>query len=247
MFNHGIIEKSTPLMLLLILLSLGIGGMVQIIPLFKVESTIEPVSGVRPYSPLELIGRNIYMREGCYNCHSQQVRPFRDEVDRYGHYSLAAEGVYDYPFLWGSKRTGPDLARVGGKYSNEWHAAHLRAPRDVLPVSIMPAYAFLERRELDYDDIELHLRTLRFIGVPYDDADIEAARDDIVSQALPDTGDSGALRDRYADAPLGPFTGHTEGVNEMDALIAYLQVLGTMVDFTTFDPDTMLQGQEVGR
>ncbi len=246
MFNHGIIEKSTPLMLLLILLSLGIGGMVQIIPLFKVESTIEPVSGVRPYSPLELIGRNIYMREGCYNCHSQQVRPFRDEVDRYGHYSLAAEGVYDYPFLWGSKRTGPDLARVGGKYSNEWHAAHLRNPQAVLPESIMPDYAFLER-PLDYDDIELHLRTLRFIGVPYDDADIEAARDDIIAQAQPDTGDSTALRERYADAPLGPFTGHTEGVNEMDALIAYLQVLGTMVDFTTFDPETMLQGQEVGR
>ena len=246
MFNHGIIEKSTPLMLLLILLSLGIGGMVQIIPLFKVESTIEPVSGVRPYSPLELIGRNIYMREGCYNCHSQQVRPFRDEVDRYGHYSLAAEGVYDYPFLWGSKRTGPDLARVGGKYSNEWHAAHLRNPQAVLPESIMPDYAFLER-PLDYDDIELHLRTLRFIGVPYDDDDIAAARDDIVAQALPDTGDSTALRERYADAPLGPFTGHAEGVNEMDALIAYLQVLGTMVDFTTFDPETMLQGQEVGR
>lgn len=246
MFNHGIIEKSTPLMLLLILLSLGIGGMVQIIPLFKVESTIEPVSGVRPYSPLEQIGRNIYMREGCYNCHSQQVRPFRDEVDRYGHYSLAAEGVYDYPFLWGSKRTGPDLARVGGKYSNEWHAAHLRNPQAVLPASIMPGYAFLER-PLDYDDIELHMRTLRFVGVPYSDEDIALAREDIIAQAQPDSGDSSALRERYADAPLGPFTGTTQGVSEMDALIAYLQVLGTMVDFTTFDPDIMVQGQEIGR
>ncbi|MBO6673579.1 MAG: cytochrome-c oxidase, cbb3-type subunit II [Rhizobiales bacterium] len=246
MLNHGIIEKSTPLMLLLILLSLIVGGMVQIIPLYKVESTIEPVSGVRPYSPLEQIGRNLYMREGCYNCHSQQVRPFRDEVDRYGHYSLAAEGVYDYPFLWGSKRTGPDLARVGGKYSNEWHAAHLRNPQAVLPESIMPDYAFLER-PLDYDDIELHMRTLRFVGVPYTDADIEAARDDIIAQAVPTIGDATALRERYADAPLGPFTGNDEEVTEMDAMIAYLQVLGTMVDFTTFDPETMLQGQEVGR
>ena len=246
MFNHGIIEKSTPLMLLLILLSLGIGGMVQIIPLFKVESTIEPVSGMRPFTPLEQIGRNIYMREGCYNCHSQQVRPFRDEVDRYGHYSLAAEGVYEYPFLWGSKRTGPDLARVGGKYSNEWHAAHLRNPQAVLPESIMPDYAFLER-PLDYDDIELHMRTLRFVGVPYTDEGIAAARDDIVAQAVPLIGDTTALRERYAGAPLGPFTGNDEEITEMDALIAYLQVLGTMVDFTSFDPETMVQGQEVGR
>jgi cytochrome c oxidase cbb3-type subunit 2 len=186
------------------------------------------------------------MREGCYNCHSQQVRPFRDEVDRYGHYSLAAEGIYDYPFLWGSKRTGPDLARVGGKYSNEWHAAHLRNPQAVLPESIMPDYAFLER-PLDYDDIEMHMRTLRFVGVPYTDADIEAARDDIVAQAVPLVGDSTALRERYAGAPLGPFTGSDEEITEMDALIAYLQVLGTMVDFTSFDPDTMLQGQEIGR
>lgn len=247
MFNHGIIEKSTPLMMLLILLSMLIGGMVQIIPLFKVESTIEPVSGMRPYSPLELVGRNLYMREGCYNCHSQQVRPFRDEVDRYGHYSLAAEGIYDYPFLWGSKRTGPDLARVGGKYSNEWHAAHLRNPQAVLPESIMPDYAFLDR-PLDYDDIQLHLRTLRFIGVPYSDEDIAAAADDIVAQAFPEVGDSTAMRERYDGAPLGPFSGNADGdVTEMDAMIAYLQVLGTMVDFTSFDPETMLQGQEVGR
>ncbi len=246
MFNHGIIEKSTPLMILLILLSLGIGGMVQIIPLFKVESTIEPVSGVRAYSPLEQIGRNIYMREGCYNCHSQQVRPFRDEVDRYGHYSLAAEGVYDYPFLWGSKRTGPDLARVGGKYSNEWHAAHLRDPQAVLPASIMPAYAFLER-PLNYEGFDAHMRTLRFVGVPYTDEGIAAMNDDIVAQATPDLGDVTALRERYAGAPLGPFSGNDEEITEMDALIAYLQVLGTMVDFTTFDPETMVQGQEVGR
>ena len=247
MFNHGIIEKSTPLMLLLILLSLIVGGMVQIIPLFKVESTIAPVSGVRPFTPLEQIGRNIYMREGCYNCHSQQVRPFRDEVDRYGHYSLAAEGVYEYPFLWGSKRTGPDLARVGGKYSNEWHAAHLRNPQSVLPESIMPAYGFLDR-PLNYDDVELHMRTLRFVGVPYTDEGIEAARDDIVAQAFPDVGDSGALRDRYDGAPRGPCSGNVDGdVTEMDALISYLQVLGTMVDFTSFDPETMVQGQEVGR
>ena len=246
MFNHGIIERSTPLMLLLILVSLGVGGMVQIIPLFKVESTIEPVSGVRPYTPLEQLGRNIYMREGCYNCHSQQVRPFRDEVDRYGHYSLAAEGVYDFPFLWGSKRTGPDLARVGGKYSNEWHAAHLRDPQAVLPASIMPSYAFLER-PLDYADFAMHMRTLRIVGVPYTDDGIAAMEDDILAQALPDLGDSSALRERYPGAPLGPFTGDDETITEMDALIAYLQVLGTMVDFTTFDPETMVQGQEIGR
>ncbi|XWN30375.1 MAG: cytochrome-c oxidase, cbb3-type subunit II [Devosia sp.] len=244
MLSHSVIEKSAPLMLILTLLTLSIGGVVQIVPLFKIENTIEPVAGVRPYSPLELFGRNIYMREGCYTCHSQQIRPFRDEVDRYGPYSLAAESLYDYPFLWGSKRTGPDLARVGGKYSNEWHTAHLINPRAVLPASIMPAYPFLNR-PLRYDDVDDHLSTLQFLGTPYDDADIEMAKADMMAQAHPDKGDTEGLLERYAGAPLGPFSGLSDEVTEMDALIAYLQVMGTMVDFSTFDPRTMRQGQEL--
>jgi cytochrome c oxidase cbb3-type subunit 2 len=240
-FDHGIIEKSAPLFILLTLITIAVGGLVQIIPLFKVESTIEPVKGMRPYSPLELAGRNIYMREGCYTCHSQMIRPFRDEVDRYGHYSLAAESQYDHPFLWGSKRTGPDLARVGGKYSNAWHTAHLINPRDVLPGSIMPPYAFLRSRPLEAETLGVHLQTLRRLGVPYTDAMIREAEADARLQAQPDSGDVEALRARYPKAPLGPFTGQSGPVTEMDALIAYLQVLGTLAEIDAARPEDLRQ------
>ncbi len=240
-FNHSVIEKSAPLFLLLTLVTIAIGGLVQIIPLFKIESTIEPVKGMRPYSPLELAGRNIYIREGCYNCHSQMIRPFRDEVDRYGHYSLAAESKYDHPFQWGSKRTGPDLARVGGKYSNAWHVAHLKNPRDVLPGSIMPPYGFLKDKPLEVDTLGDHLRTLRTLGVPYSAAMIEAAAADAKLQAQPDSGDADALRARYPKAPLGPFVEKPGPVTEMEALIAYLQVLGTLAEIEAARPEDLRQ------
>jgi cytochrome c oxidase cbb3-type subunit 2 len=192
---------------------------------------------VRPYSPLELAGRNIYIREGCYNCHSQMIRPFRDEVERYGHYSLAAESMYDHPFQWGSKRTGPDLARVGGKYSNEWHVRHLVNPRDVVPESIMPGYKHL-LRPLEYGDMAEHLKTLRMVGVPYSDEQIANAVKDLEEQAADAAG--GDVTARYPKAVTGnPDT--DPAVSEMDALVAYLQVLGTMVDFTAFKPETALR------
>ena len=235
MFNHEILEKNAILLLVAILVTVSIGGLVEIVPLFTIESTIEKVKGVRPYAPLELAGRNIYIREGCYLCHSQMIRPFRDEVERYGHYSLAAESMYDHPFQWGSKRTGPDLARVGGKYSNEWHIAHLNDPRGVVPESIMPSYAFLTR-PLEYDDMADHLSTLRVVGVPYSDEMIAAAVRDLETQADPE-GDGEDLSSRYPGAVVGDHDGDPETITEMDALIAYLQVLGTMVDFTTFKPE----------
>ncbi|MFI5022901.1 MAG: cytochrome-c oxidase, cbb3-type subunit II, partial [Alphaproteobacteria bacterium] len=168
-FRHETIEKNVILLAVLSLIVVSIGGLVQIIPLFTIESTIEKVKGLRPYSPLELAGRDIYVREGCYLCHSQQIRPFRDEVERYGHYSLAAESMYDHPFQWGSKRNGPDLARVGGKYSNAWHVAHLKDPRSVVPETIMPPYAFLAESDLNYADMAERMRTQRAVGVPYTD------------------------------------------------------------------------------
>ena len=240
--SHVLIERNLILMAVLTLITVAIGGLVQIIPLFTIEQTIERVEGVRPYSPLELAGRNIYIREGCYLCHSQQIRTFRDEVERYGHYSLAAESMYDHPFQWGSKRTGPDLARVGGKYSNDWHVEHLKDPRAVVPESIMPGYAFLARRPLQAADIADHLRTLRIVGVPYSDAMIEAARSDLMVQAgaVPD-GDTDALRKRYPKAVLGDFDGDPTTVTEMDALVAYLQMLGTLVKFTDVPPDALRQ------
>ena len=173
--KHSTIEKKPLLLMVLIILTISIGGLVEIVPLYTVETTIERVEGVRPYTPLEQMGRNIYIREGCYVCHSQMIRPFRDEVERYGHYSLAAESMYDHPFQWGSKRTGPDLARVGGKYSNEWHVAHMKDPRSVVPESIMPGYPFMTR-ELAADDIQAHLKTLRMVGVPYSDEEIAGAK-----------------------------------------------------------------------
>ena len=227
---HATMERSSLLLLLGIVVTVAIGGLVEIVPLFTIGQTIEPVSGVRPFTPLELMGRNIYLREGCYLCHSQQIRPFKDEVERYGHYSLAAESMYDHPFQWGSKRTGPDLARVGGKYSNEWHVAHLADPRSVVPESVMPTYAFLER-PLRYDDIANHLKALRAVGVPYTDDMIANARRDIEAQIDPDA-DTAALLKRYPKAVVADFDGTGKQVTEMDALVAYLQMLGTLVKFT---------------
>ena len=238
--RHAIIERSGPILLVLILITVSIGGLVEIVPLFTIESTIEKVEGVRPYSPLELAGRDIYVREGCYNCHSQMIRPFRDEVERYGHYSLAAESMYDHPFQWGSKRTGPDLARIGGKYSNEWQTAHLIDPRAVVPESVMPPYAFLREHELGFDDIADHLRTNRIVGVPYTDEMIEDASADLHAQADPAADHDGLLA-RYPKAAVGDFDGDPTRLTEMDALIAYLQILGRMVDFTDLRTEDVLQ------
>jgi cytochrome c oxidase cbb3-type subunit II len=238
--NHAKIETNTALLLVLALLTVAIGGIVEIIPLYTIETTIERVQGVRPYSPLELVGRNIYIREGCYLCHSQQIRPFRDEVERYGHYSLAAESMYDHPFQWGSKRTGPDLARVGGKYSNEWHVAHMVQPRSVVPESIMPAYPFLLERPVNSSDIAQHLRAVRKVGVPYTDEMIENARADIDVQQNPDADTTDFAR-RYPKAVIGAFDGDPARLTEMDALVAYLQVLGTMVDFSAVTPQQLKQ------
>ena len=239
-FNHAILEKNVVLLAVCTLITVAIGGLVQIVPLFVQEQTIERVDGVRPYSPLELAGRNIYVREGCYNCHSQMVRPFRDEIERYGHYSLAAESMYDHPFQWGSKRTGPDLARVGGKYSDDWHVQHLIDPRAVVPESIMPGYAFLATRALRFDDIADHLRTLRFIGVPYTQEMIDNARADLIAQQNADS-DSDALAKRYPKAVVSNFAGDPVKVTEMDALVAYLQMLGTLVDFRSVRPEQLRQ------
>ena len=239
-FSHERIEKSGVLMLGLTLATVAIGGLVEIVPLFTIESTIERVEGVRPYTPLELTGRNIYIREGCYTCHSQQVRPFRDEVERYGHYSLAAESMYDHPFQWGSKRTGPDLARVGGKYSNEWHVAHLIEPRAVVPESIMPPYAFLAERSIDAGSVAGHLEANAAVGVPYTRDMIDAATADLFAQADP-ARDTADLIARYPRAVVGDLDGNTARLSEMDALVAYLQMLGTLVDFTDVKPEDLKQ------
>ena len=238
--DHHKIERNAILMLVLILVTVSIGGIVEIVPLYTVETTIERVDGVRPYTPLELTGRNIYIREGCYVCHSQMVRAFRDEVERYGHFSLAAESIYDHPFQWGSKRTGPDLARVGGKFSNEWHVAHFVEPRGVVPESIMPSYPFMLRRGLDENDIADHLRANRVIGVPYDDEMIVNATADLRTQADP-FGDHDALLARYPKAAVGDFDGQPDVLTEMDAIIAYMQILGRMVDFADIEPAALEQ------
>ncbi|HWT28251.1 MAG TPA: cytochrome-c oxidase, cbb3-type subunit II [Methylophilaceae bacterium] len=196
-FTHEKIETSNFLMIVLILLVVAIGGLVEIVPLFFQKSTTEPIKGVEPYTALQLAGRDIYVREGCYNCHSQMIRPFRAETLRYGHYSVAGEFVYDHPFQWGSKRTGPDLARVGGRYSDDWHRIHLTNPRDVVPESIMPEYPWLEKTLVDAEAMPSHMRALRVVGVPYTDAQIAGSVDEV------------------------------KGKTEMDAMIAYLQMLGT--------------------
>lgn len=234
--KHKILETNASLLLVFSFIAVTIGGIVEIAPLFYLENTIEDVEGVRPYSPLELAGRDIYIREGCYVCHSQMIRPFRDEVERYGHYSLAAESKYDHPFQWGSKRTGPDLARVGARYSNEWHVAHLIEPRSVVPESIMPGYEFLLNAELEPSKIAGHLAANRTVGVPYSDEMIENAAADLRDQADPEADTSG-VEARYPKAVLGDFDGDPKRLTEMDALVAYLQVLGTMVDFSTYKPE----------
>ncbi len=235
--SHEKFETNVIILIIGILITISIGGLVQLVPLYTMEQTIEEVDGMRPYSPLELAGRNIYVREGCYTCHSQQVRPFRDEAERYGHYSLAAESMYDHPFQWGSKRTGPDLARVGGKYSNDWHVAHMIDPRSVVPESIMPGYPFLAEKDLGFDDAADHLGTLRVVGVPYTDDQIANAAADLAAQANGEEGDTDALLARYPKAVVGDFDGDPARVTELDAMIAYLQMLGTLVDFTTFKPE----------
>ncbi len=245
--KHVILEKNATLLLIFSLLVVTIGGIVEIAPLFYLENTIEDVEGVRPYSPLELAGRNIYIREGCYVCHSQMIRPMRDEVERYGHYSLAAESQYDHPFQWGSKRTGPDLARVGGRYSDEWHVDHLIDPQSVVPESVMPKYAFLMNRDMTPNSSNSYIidvmATNAFVGVPYteEQLDPEVITADFYSQADPwgdffEDADGDALVERYPGAQVRNFDGQPQ-VTEMDALVAYLQVLGTMVDFETFTPD----------
>lgn len=238
--KHATIERNTILLAVLTLLTVAIGGLVEIVPLFTIQTTIERVEGMRPYSPLELTGRNIYIREGCYTCHSQQIRPLRDEVERYGHYSLAAESMYDHPFQWGSKRTGPDLARVGGKYSNEWHVAHMVDPRAVVPQSIMPSYAFLAQKPIDTKDIAEHLKALRVVGVPYSDEMVAKARADLQDQANPDADTDGVLA-RYPKAAVGDFDGDPAKLTEMDAVVAYLQMLGRLVEFDRTQPGGLRQ------
>lgn len=233
MNKHEKLERNSLLLLVCVIVTVLIGGIVEVVPLFRMETVIEPVEGVRPYTPLELVGQNIYVREGCYNCHSQQIRPLRDEVVRYGHYSLAAESMYDHPFQWGSKRTGPDLARVGGKYSDDWQVAHLVEPRDLVPESIMPSYGFLLKRGAKIHDLKDHLRALKTLGVPYTDEMIANAKQDAIAQA---TGDARAstdgLLERYGEnVNARDFDSNPDMISEMDALVAYLQVLGTMVDF----------------
>lgn len=239
--KHKKIETHATLLMVLALLTVSIGGLVQIVPLFYLENTIEDVDGMRPYTPLELAGRDIYIREGCYGCHSQMIRPMRDEVTRYGHYSLAAESKYDHPFQWGSKRTGPDLARVGGRYSDAWHVDHFRDAKQVVPESVMPPYGFLAAQKVDGEQIEAVLKTHAMVGVPYTSEMIAHAKADFMAQANPDA-DTAGLEERYGATAFGRAVNirnfdDQAALTEMDALIAYIQVLGTMVDFSTFTPD----------
>ncbi len=237
MFKHETIETNSALMIVLALVAMGIGGLVEIVPLHYINDTVEKVDGVRPYSPLELRGRDIYQREGCFLCHSQMIRPFRDEALRYGHYSLAAESQYDHPFQWGSKRTGPDLARVGGKYSNEWHVQHLKAPRSVVPESIMPNYPWLLENDLQYLDVGDRMRALKKVGVPYSltkeeyDANVEKFGEEVAKMLDINRAEENLLAEAQADN----FDGNPNRLTEMDALVAYLQMLGTLVDFNKYD------------
>ncbi|PLX37483.1 MAG: cytochrome-c oxidase, cbb3-type subunit II [Hyphomicrobiales bacterium] len=233
--KHEIFEKNSIILTVGILIVVAIGGLVEIVPLFYLKSTIEKVEGMRPYSPLELAGRNIYIREGCYTCHSQMIRPLRDEIERYGHYSLAAESMYDHPFQWGSKRTGPDLARIGGKYSDEWHREHLVDPRQVVPESVMPGYPFLATAELSADHMDQHLKINTVVGVPYTEDQIANAKADLFTQVNPDADDIDGFMERYPKAVVRDFDGDPSKVTELDALIAYLQMLGTLVDFSIYD------------
>ena len=227
--GHKRLERNVTLLAAAAFVTVTIGGIVEIAPLFWIDNTIEEVEGMRPYTPLEQAGRDIFVREGCYTCHSQMIRPFRDEVERYGHYSLAAESMYDHPFQWGSKRTGPDLARVGDRYSDSWHVQHLQDPQSVVPNSIMPSYAFLSETPLKFENPGDRLSALRIVGVPYSDADIENAQADLEAQANPNLS-AGDLVERYPKAKIRDYDGNPDAITEMDALVAYLQVLGTLVD-----------------
>ena len=229
-FHYRLERKAIGLVLGIILVS-SIGGLVEIAPLFTIHQTVEDAPDMRLYTPLELAGRNIYIREGCYACHSQMIRTLRDEVDRYGPYSLAVESKYDHPMLWGSKRTGPDLARIGEKYSDEWHVAHLNNPRDVVPVSVMPAYGWLMETELRTGDLPLHLKAQRAVGVPYTDEMIANAALDAYGQASPDLPQADGVAKRYGKATtVRAFDGEPGRLTEMDALVAYLQILGRLTD-----------------
>ena len=243
--GHKRLERNITLLAIGTFVTVVIGGLVQITPLFYLENTIEEVEGVRPYTPLEQAGRDIYIREGCYVCHSQMIRPFRDEVERYGHYSLAAESMYDHPFQWGSKRTGPDLARVGGRYSDEWHVQHLTDPQSVVPESVMPQYGFLKETPLDIGDPKATMTALMRVGVPYSKDDLANAEPDMLAQADPDA-DAGDLAARYPKAQIRDFDGNPDKLTEMDALVAYLQMLGTLVDFDSAAPLEEL-AEEKGR
>lgn len=243
MMKHESVETNAALLIVLTLVAISIGGLVEIVPLFHIEGTVEDVKNadgkdaVRPYTPLEQLGRDIYTREGCYTCHSQMIRPFRDEALRYGHYSLAAESQYDHPFQWGSKRTGPDLARLGDKYSNSWHVKHLIAPRSVVPESIMPNYPWLMEADLDYADVQAKLATLKKVGVPYSltqeeyAANVEKFGEDVAKKLDINQAETNLM----AQAEKGNYDGEPGRLTEMDALVAYLQVLGTMVDFSKHD------------
>lgn len=242
-FKHENVETNAGVLLVLTMLAISAGGLVEIAPLFFIKDTVEDVKGVRPYTPLESRGRDLYIREGCYTCHSQMIRPFRDEQLRYGHYSLAAESKYDHPFQWGSKRTGPDLARVGGKYSNEWHVQHLIQPTSVVPESVMPNYLWLQSTALDISDIGDRMRALRITGVPYSanqeeyDRNVKTFGADVAKMLhIPD-----AQKNLVAQAQEGNYDGDRSSVSEMDAMVAYLQVLGTMVDFSKIKPEELVK------
>ena len=230
--SHKKLERNVTLLAVGAFVAVAIGGIVEIAPLFWIDNTIEKVDGMRPYTPLEQAGRDIYVREGCYSCHSQMIRPFRDEVERYGHYSLAAESMYDHPFQWGSKRTGPDLARVGGRYSDDWHVQHLKNPQSVVPESVMPSYGFLSTTDLQVADAAAQLRALSHVGVPYGRHEIANAKADLAAQANPEK-DGAGLMVRYPKAQIRDFDGNPGKLTEMDALVAYLQMLGTLVDVSS--------------
>ncbi|MDE1467750.1 cytochrome-c oxidase, cbb3-type subunit II [Aurantiacibacter sp. D1-12] len=245
--RHKKLERNITLLAVCTFITVAIGGLVQITPLFYLDNTIEEVDGMRPYTPLELAGRDIYVREGCYVCHSQMIRPFRDEIERYGHYSLAAESMYDRPFQWGSKRTGPDLARVGGRYSDEWHVQHLINPQAVVPESIMPTYAFLADTTLNVNDPSANLATLQTLGVPYTDEDVTQAMADLILQGSEFPGAGLAdFNARYPNAQARDFDGDPDRLTEMDALVAYLQMLGTLVDVDSAAAQQEL-AEELGR
>jgi cytochrome c oxidase cbb3-type subunit 2 len=228
---HYRLERKAIGMVIGIIAVASIGGLVEIAPLFTIHQTVEDAPNMRVYTPLELAGRNIYIREGCYACHSQMIRTLRDEVERYGPYSLAVESKYDHPMQWGSKRTGPDLARIGGKYSDEWHVAHLINPRDVVPESVMPRYSWLSQTELRTDDLSAHLTAMRRVGVPYSDEMIANAAADAYGQAVPDSPLADGVTKRYGEATnMRPFDGAPTKLSEMDALVAYLQILGRLTD-----------------